>query len=699
MQLRTLAALATMCGLVAACSSDTSPRCTSDAQCGVNRICDTGFCKAVSARTIGEACASDANCSVGSSCSTAMPGGLCTFACAGDTCPTGAVCTDLRASGSGLFCSTACTSQTQCRTGYTCCPGLGVCVPAANCPAQGRSASASLGTPCTANGQCTGPGEICVGASPVPNPEFPGGACTAACNANDQTTCPSGSTCVSTSTGSFCFAQCAGSCAAINAQLACAGGLCRSSTASPSCTPNGSAPAPVDKGTLPTPQPSGCVRTVQTGALQTTTAGQQKVGNKVTIKVPPGTGTISIISQGIVASDVTVPDGGQPPDTITFRGSILPNSVVPTMLKDPNQTLIYDDDPTTAIPADPSTLDAFYGGASAWTGMMTVPNASPLLAHTALQGGLVPGTWEFLVNDFALECTSPQHTSSNDCGTTGNTHSTYDVQVLLKPGVAPATGTVDVAFYVLSTSAASTIANPNFIRVTQRLAQMYAGAGLCIGTISVYGLPQWAIVKFGGLINANDDSICGDLNQLFTLSAPGNQINFFLVNGFSDSTGGALNVIGIDGTIPGPSSFGGAISSGAAVSAADIDHTSSCGTTFAPSACGPDRTAYTAAHEGGHFLGLYHTTERTGDAFDPLSDTKKCPCQNCALPKSSRANCASVNPLAAPILVTNDFCVSPATTPECGGGDNLMFWLVAPQSSGALSPQQGQVMRANPVVR
>jgi len=357
------------------------------------------------------------------------------------------------------------------------------------------------------------------------------------------------------------------------------------------------------------------------------------------------------------------------------------------------------------MPADPSALDAFYGGASAWTGMMTVPNASPLLAHTALQGSLVPGTWEFLVNDFALECTNPQHTSINDCGTTGGTTSTYDVQVLLKPGVAPATGTVDVAFYVITDprtgapTAASTITNGNFILVTQRLAQIYATVGLCIGTITVYDLPTWAQTKFGGLINAFDDSTCSNLNQLFTLSVPGNQINFFLVNGFSDSNGVPVSIIGIDGTIPGPSSFGGTVSSGAAVSAADIDHTQFCGQAFAPSSCGPDRVAYTAAHEGGHFLGLYHTTERYGDAFDPLSDTKKCACDKCAQPVSLRSNCAAVNPLATPTLVTNDFCVSPATTPECGGGDNLMFWLVAPQSTGALSPQQGQVMRANPVIR
>ncbi|HWE25676.1 MAG TPA: hypothetical protein VG496_17190 [Myxococcales bacterium] len=436
---------------------------------------------------------------------------------------------------------------------------------------------------------------------------------------------------------------------------------------------------------------------MQPGGLTALSVGQQKVGQTVTFNVPPGTGAISIISQGLDTSAITVSGATQPPDTITFGGTVLPNTVVPTILKDPTGRVVYDDDPPQALPTDPSGLDAFYGGSSPWTGMMTVPNATPLLAHTALQGGLVPGQWQFTVNDYALECTHPQHTS--DCGATGSTTSAYDVEVVLKPGVAPATGTIDVAFYVVSGTAASLIANPNFIRVTQRLAQLYAQAGLCIATIQVYDLPSWAQTRFGGLINASDDTPCGELSQLFTLSAPGNQINFFLVNGFTDKSGGSLNVIGIDGTIPGPSSYGGTINSGAAVSAADLNATGNCGSTFSPAACGPDLVAYTASHEGGHFLGLYHPTERTGDAFDPLSDTKKCPCISCAQPNSARNNCASVNPLVQPTLMSNSFCVSASTAPECGGGTNLMFWLVGPESTGTLTPQQGQVMRANPVVR
>jgi hypothetical protein len=415
------------------------------------------------------------------------------------------------------------------------------------------------------------------------------------------------------------------------------------------------------------------------------------VKSTVTFTVPPGTGSISILSQGVSA-----------PDTITFRGSPISNSVIPTLLKDPNGSTIWDDDPPSAPPADPSGLNAFYGGFSPWTGMMTIPNAAPLLAHSALQGGLTPGQWSFIVNDFALECTNPAHAS--DCGSSGNTTSTYDIQVLLKPGVAPATGTVDVAFYVVfgnptTTNATSVIADQSFTRMLHSLAQLYAAAGLCLGKVTVYDVPSWARTKFGGALNADDDSACGDLGQLFTLSAPGNQINLFLVNGFKNAGGTSINVVGVDGTIPGPSTVGGTISSGAAVNGSDLDAQAAfCGSGFDPLTCGADEVAFIAAHEAGHYMGLYHTTEQFGDSFDPLSDTKTCSCDVCAT-VNAQASCASKRPPGQPTQMTNDRCVSTSQTPQCGGGDNLMFWLLRPESRGTLTPQQGQVMRANPVVR
>ena len=43
-------------------------------------------------------------------------------------------------------------------------------------------------------------------------------------------------------------------------------------------------------------------------------------------------------------------------------------------------------------------------------------------------------------------------------------------------------------------------------------------------------------------------------------------------------------------------------------------------------------------------------------------------------------------------------CTAPTALPGCGGGDNLMFWLLGPGQQGILSPGQAAVMRASPLV-
>ncbi|VAX24862.1 hypothetical protein MNBD_NITROSPINAE02-248, partial [hydrothermal vent metagenome] len=60
----------------------------------------------------------------------------------------------------------------------------------------------------------------------------------------------------------------------------------------------------------------------------------------------------------------------------------------------------------------------------------------------------------------------------------------------------------------------------------------------------------------------------------------------------------------------------------------------------------------TMAHEMGHYYGLFHTAESSGQSFDPISDTPQC--------GASRDS-------------NGDGKVSPE---ECSGagGDNLMFW-------------------------
>jgi len=699
--MRTLGAVIVALALWA-CSSDNAPaRCTTDSQCGQGRICDTGTCKVPSALTVGEACTADNTCSVGALCATAMPGGLCTYSCAGSACPSGAVCADLRAGGSGILCAKGCAAQADCRSGYTCCPGLGACVPQANCPPQGRPASADLGKACPAGGCAAA--EICAAdpAPGLPNPEFPGGACTAACNPNDQTTCPANGKCVSTSTGSFCFPSCTAPTDCAAPLSSCVAGACRSSSASPACTPPG-APTIVLGGEVPPANaPAAACDAAHAAAVSTPTLPAQAFGAKVVndtvqFNVPRGTGSISILSQG---SNVPQP-------TVTFGTRAVLNSVVPTLLASPASGVIFDDIP--APPADGSGNAVFYGGFSPFTGMMTLPNTSFTLEHTALQGGFDPGTWSFKVNDFALECLSV-----NGCSPKTPPTNAYDIRVLLKPGLPAATGTVDLAFYLVAgcpnpsncsgplANAAKAQGDAAFVRMVQTLGKFYASAGLCLGKVTLYDVPQWARTKYS-MPNADDDSVCGDLSQMFTLAAPGNQMNVFFVDGYTNSSHQGLSVVGIDGTIPGPAGIGANVNSGASANGSDLS-IAGCTSAVDIHNCGADEVAYIVAHEGGHFMGLFHTTEQTGDNFDPLSDTPTCACDTCAS-VSQQANCASKNPSTSlPTLIRNESCLRPTAKPVCGGGDNLMFWLLPgtfnPDPQLVLSAHQGQVIRSNLVVR
>jgi hypothetical protein len=132
------------------------------------------------------------------------------------------------------------------------------------------------------------------------------------------------------------------------------------------------------------------------------------------------------------------------------------------------------------------------------------------------------------------------------------------------------------------------------------------------------------------------------------------------------------------------------VASGALVSIAVLTFTSSptsCQGAIHLSGCGADFTAYVAAHETGHYLGLYHVTESDGALFDPVKDTPICQLAVCA---------------PGHVDVIGSDCtkqlVDPAST--CGGGDNLMFWLVdQARSTGILSAQQASIVRASPTVR
>ncbi len=523
-----------------------------------------------------------------------------------------------------------------------------------------------------------------------------------ACSSNDAPAAPTGKGagegCASASecrAGLFCFE---GSCAA-------------SYAASPSCAPPGSSPAPQAGApvTAVEPGPTSCPIPVRVpdypdGGVQSDglTHG---IGDLVTFTIPPGTTAFSIVSQAVDA-----------PLSIDYLGHQLPNTPAPTDVRRPDGTLFYSD--TADMPLDehgyyePSRALAYFLGYAPATGVFTVPNTSAGLDLVLTAGEVTAGTWSFRVNDWANECLSLAGCQG------GSSAGTYRIDVLTHPGAATppvlrSTGTLDLEIYLATTAAtlanaAAAAADPRVARLVRSMRSYYAGAGICIGNVTFHDLPQWAKDRWapGGEVNIGGSFPCDALSQLFTLTVGGNTaVHLFLADALVEGAGGGnpgYMVLGVDGAIPGPSGVPGTVVGGAIAGLFDqLGYERVAGACSSnlpqPGLCGSDLVAYVAAHEAGHWLGLYHTTEATGDLFDPLSDTATCPCLSCA-PAYQRGACSELGSAASPTLMESAFCSSSGGT--CGGARNLMFWLVDDTlSSGELSPQQGEVMRLNPAVR
>jgi len=441
---------------------------------------------------------------------------------------------------------------------------------------------------------------------------------------------------------------------------------------SPDCSPPGTpvvsaASAPAGPAT----EPTVCQQPIIQSALpasQVKHLGTVPVNRTAAFDVPPATGSFTIVLQAVTASTADVTFVGAPP---------LPNAPVPLKITDPAGGTFYDD---TSTPLDPTRANAVYrGGRQGW-GTFTAPNTAPTLSAWAR--GVPAGRWSFVVGDYAAEC---QNLGPAGCTAGADTSGVYDVTVLLRPGPVPTTGTIDVDFYLATAqfSASTAVTDPGMARMVSTLGAIYANAGICLGKVTFIDLPAWAKAKYSTL-DATDRGPCGALAQLFTLSLPDAALPLFLVDQLQNlnKLGQYEYVVGIDAAIPGPSSMGGTLVSGAAIGISCVGP-GSC----AAGVVDPDKVAAVAAHEGGHWLGLFHTTEENGAVFDPLSDTGVCDCSQCVA-EAYRSSCGTSS-----AEVGTAVC---STGGSCSGGDNLMFWLMG---GTAISAQQAQVMRANPLVR
>lgn len=219
---------------------------------------------------------------------------------------------------------------------------------------------------------------------------------------------------------------------------------------------------------------------------------------------------------------------------------------------------------------------------------------------------------------------------------------------------------IAVAFHFVGVpglDAATAPTHENFQIAVDEMDAILSGAGIVIDDI-VYEDVTTSVDEL--TIIGSDAGPNSELGRLLAMSGSGleRRLHLFVVQGIDY---GGLEVVGQAGSAPGPAVIQGTSHSGIAISAIDLESD-------------PTITGLATAHEIGHYLGLYHTTEKAGDGWDPLDDTAFCGPEN---------------------DTNSDGYVAAS---ECAGlgGDNVMFWS-PPSGSTDLTANQEYVMVRNPL--
>ena len=281
-------------------------------------------------------------------------------------------------------------------------------------------------------------------------------------------------------------------------------------------------------------------------------------------------------------------------------------------LTDPDASNLLDNTSTPNIYAQTSGFGALsYDGG----GSMLVPYSSSFSAKA--------GTWSFIA-------------SNND-----------RVYLGLRTGSTPSSTTISIQPYITGTTwSASDISAALTV-----MSNIYSTNGITLtikDTITI-SESQYSTIS---------SSFSNSTTSALISQGSTDTVNLFFVE---YQLSGESAAYGVSGGLPGPT---GIASSWNGVLNFLTAHAT--GTTLNTQLLGE-----TAAHEMGHWLGLYHTSESTGTSFDPLSDTAECPI--------SRDN-------------DSDGKVYPE---ECDGygADNVMFWTAWSTSSQAAGKKQETISR------
>jgi len=291
--------------------------------------------------------------------------------------------------------------------------------------------------------------------------------------------------------------------------------------------------------------------------------------------------------------------------------------------------------------------------------LLTDPAGEVLYDHDAVALGVPPPVNPVVSFGRPLTVLVPNSPRRVPAGTTYLLRAAADERtdaLIVSFGVeGPSRRTIDLDLYYVGGMGfrSSGLRGPRV--VAEALDEVEAILGLRIGTVRQHEVVGGTRGSFA-ILEESSDGDFPELDELFRLSAGGGRpsINLFFVR----QAGMAL---GVSGGIPGPAPMHGTDGSGIAIAADFIG------------APGLPSLAQVLAHELGHHLGLFHTTERVGIVLEPLGDTPECPIDR---------DTSGDGHLSAE---------------ECrgAGADNLMFWAA---SGDRLTDDQRLVSHRSPVL-
>ena len=236
------------------------------------------------------------------------------------------------------------------------------------------------------------------------------------------------------------------------------------------------------------------------------------------------------------------------------------------------------------------------------------------------------------------------------------------VKLALRSGTLPTSTTIVVQPYITGT----TWAAGDLTAALSVMSSIYSGNGITLSFNSTITISDSQYAAVSGTFT--DTTTSALVSQ-----GASDAVNLFFIEDYAGNewSGVLGNAAGIPGSMGIANAWNGVLNSLTA-------HAS--GSTLDAQLLGE-----TAAHEMGHQLGLFHTTEQGGTSFDILSDTAECP-------KSSMDNDSN----------------GQMSAEECEGygGENVMFWTAWSSSSRSagkkqetLSSYQQQVLKYSPIAK